>query len=50
MNWLARLDVEAETARTEGICDSYVWHKKLWDCFPNVPDAQRDFLDRKSVV
>lgn len=46
MNWLARLDVEAETARTEGICDSYVWHKKLWDCFPNVPDAQRDFLTR----
>lgn len=46
MNWLARLDVEAETAHAEEICDSYVWHKKLWDCFPNVPNAQRDFLTR----
>ncbi|TWJ18390.1 type I-E CRISPR-associated protein Cas6/Cse3/CasE [Geobacter argillaceus] len=46
MNWLARLDVEAETARAEGIFDSYAWHKKLWDCFPNAPDAQRDFLTR----
>lgn len=46
MNWLARLDVEAETARAGGIYDSYAWHKKLWDCFPNAPDAQRDFLTR----
>jgi CRISPR system Cascade subunit CasE len=46
MNWLARLEVEAETARAEGIFDSYVWHKKLWDCFPNVPDAKRKFLTR----
>ncbi|MGD0280960.1 MAG: type I-E CRISPR-associated protein Cas6/Cse3/CasE [Dissulfurispiraceae bacterium] len=41
MSWLARLEVEAEIARTEGVLDSYVWHKKLWDCFPNVPDQKR---------
>lgn len=46
MNWLARLYVDAETARAEGIFDSYAWHKKLWECFQYVPDAQRDFLTR----
>lgn len=41
MSWLARFEVEAEIARAEGILDSYAWHKKLWDCFPNVPDQKR---------
>jgi len=41
MSWLARLEVEAEIARTERIWDSYAWHKMLWDCFPNVPDQKR---------
>lgn len=46
MNWLARMDVDAQIARTERILDSYDWHRKLWDCFPNQPDAKRDFLTR----
>ncbi len=47
MNWLGRLEVDAKTARTEGILDSYAWHKRLWDgCFPDEPDAKRDFLTR----
>lgn len=46
MSWLARIEVDAEVARTEGISDSYAWHKKLWECFPDVPDAKRDFLTR----
>lgn len=46
MNWLVRLDVDAEVARAEGIFDNYAWHKKIWECFPNVPDAQREFLTR----
>lgn len=41
MSWLARLEVDVEIARAEGISDSYAWHKKLWDCFPNVPDQKR---------
>jgi CRISPR system Cascade subunit CasE len=41
MSWLARLEIEAEIARAEGIVDSYSWHKKLWDCFPNVPEQKR---------
>lgn len=46
MNWLARLDINAETARAERIFDSYSWHKKIWDCFPGMPDAERTFLTR----
>ena len=47
MNWLGRLEVDAKTARTQGISDSYSWHKRLWNgCFPHEPDAKRDFLTR----
>ncbi len=46
MSWLARLEVDAEIARAEGIRDSYGWHKRLWECFPDAPDVERDFLTR----
>lgn len=47
MNWLARLEVDAESIYSGGIsADIYTWHKKLWECYPNVPDAERDFLTR----
>lgn len=46
MSWLARLDVDAEIARAEGISDNHVWHKKLWQCYPNAPEVKRDFLTR----
>ncbi len=46
MSWLARLEVDAEVAYRERISDSYGWHKRLWECFPNAPDAPRDFLTR----
>ena len=47
MNWLARIEVEAEPIRAEGISnDIYTWHKMLWECYPNEPDAHRDFLTR----
>ena len=50
MNWLACLEVDAETVRKKGIWDSYAWHKKLWECFPNEPDEKRDFLTRIDLV
>lgn len=46
MSWLARLEVDAEVTRAECISDSYAWHKKLWECFPDAPDEKRDFLTR----
>jgi len=47
MNWLARLKIDSEIAYAERIFDSYAWHKRLWQgCFPDEPDAKRDFLTR----
>ncbi len=46
MNWLARLEVDTETARAEGISDNYTWHKRLWECYPDSPDLKREFLTR----
>jgi len=53
MSWLARLEVDAEIAHAEGIRDSYDWHKRLWDCFPNVPEQKRidiGFLTRIDIL
>jgi CRISPR system Cascade subunit CasE len=53
MNCIARLEVDAETARAERISDSYDWHKKLWECFPGVPDEKRKevgFLTRIDLL
>lgn len=47
MNWLSRLEVGSDAIYSEGIsADIYTWHKKLWECYPNMPDAERDFLTR----
>jgi CRISPR system Cascade subunit CasE len=47
MNWLARLDVDPQTAFAHQIFDNYSWHRRIWeDCFERAPDAKRDFLTR----
>lgn len=47
MSWLARLEVDAEAIRNQGISDDiYTWHKMLWQCYPDAPEAKRDFLTR----
>lgn len=46
MTWLARFDIDAGTARAQGLADSYAWHKRIWDCFPDAADSKRDFLTR----
>lgn len=47
MNWLAKFEVKAETARVHKIYDNYAWHKRIWkDCFQREPEAKRDFLTR----
>lgn len=47
MNWLARLEVDAEIVRSAGIAkDIYAWHKLLWECHPKDPKAKRTFLTR----
>lgn len=46
MSWLVRINVAGETAVQGGVPDSYGWHQRLWQCFPNVPERKRDFLTR----
>lgn len=46
MMWLTRMHVQAQVARDEKITDSYAWHKRIWDCLPETPDAKRNFLSR----
>jgi len=46
MNWLARIEIDAEAVRREGAIDNYSWHKLLWECFPGRPESNRDFLTR----
>lgn len=46
MNWLARMEIDAEIARRERAFDSYAWHQKLWECFPDCPEAEREFMTR----
>ena len=41
MSWLARLEIDVGIARVEGVLDNYAWHKKLWECFPGLPDQKR---------
>lgn len=46
MTWLARMEVDARGARNHGMIDTYAWHKKIWDCYPDAPSSKRDFLTR----
>lgn len=46
MSWLARIEIDAKTARVEGLLDNYAWHKRLWECFPDAQDSKRGFLTR----
>lgn len=53
MNWLARMEIDAEIARNEEISDSHAWHEKLWESFPGVPDKKRTeigFLTRIDLL
>ncbi len=46
MNWLTQIEIGKNTAITEGIIDNYLWHQKIWDCFPDDKNHKRDFLFR----
>ena len=44
MKYLAKGIVTKQQAAKLNIRDSYVWHKRLWDCFPNCKNDNRFFL------
>lgn len=39
-------DIVARPWKDGGFRDSYAWHKRVWECFPERPEASRDFLTR----
>ncbi len=43
---LTKAEVAYDTAAKAGLRDSYAWHRRIWEAFPGVPEARRDFLTR----
>lgn len=46
MSWLVRMQLDRQTLARCHFHDSYAWHQAVWECFPGMPDAGRDFLTR----
>ena len=50
MTWMTRFMVDLPCLHASRLSDCYTWHKAIWQCFPNRPDADRDFLFRLDEV
>jgi len=50
MTWMTRFMVDLPALHASKLSDCYTWHKAIWQCFPNRPDADRDFLFRLDEV
>ena len=50
MSWLIRIELDAEAAQQAGLLDSYDWHQRLWECLPDSPAQERDFLTRIDLL
>lgn len=46
MRFLTRITAGKSEAARLGIHDSYQWHRRMWEAFPGMPDAERRFLFR----
>lgn len=46
MSWLVCMQLDKAALERCSFWDSYAWHKAMWKCFPDLPDAERDFLFR----
>ncbi|MBO4311985.1 MAG: type I-E CRISPR-associated protein Cas6/Cse3/CasE [Desulfovibrionaceae bacterium] len=46
MTWLARVLLSKDDLASCRLLDNYAWHKAVWQCFPDMSDADRDFLLR----
>lgn len=49
MSWLARITIPVRDALQLRLTDNERWHRFSWLCFPNDPDASRDFLTRLDI-
>lgn len=39
-------DIAARAWKANGFRDNYAWHQRIWEAFPDQPEAQRNFLTR----
>ena len=44
--YLTKVEIDYETAIKRGLRDSYAWHQKVWQAFPDRDRESRDFLTR----
>jgi len=44
--YLTKVEIDYETAVKRGLKDSYAWHQKVWQAFPDRDQASRNFLTR----
>jgi len=44
--FLTKIEIAYETAHKNGLRDTHDWHRWAWECFPDRPEATRDFLTR----
>jgi len=50
MSYLAKIEIDHETAYKAGLRDSYAWHQKSWLAFPARGGERRDFLTRLDEI
>lgn len=48
--FLTKVEIDHETAFKAGLRDSYEWHRKIWQAFPNRDGEARDFLTRLDEI
>jgi len=44
--FLTKIEIDYETSHKNGLRDTHDWHRWAWECFPDRPEAKRDFLTR----
>jgi len=49
-HFLTKIEIDHETAHKAGLRDSYTWHQKTWQAFPNRDGQSRDFLTRLDEI
>lgn len=50
MTWMTRFMLDMPAMYSNSLSDCYAWHKAIWQCFPNRPHDDRDFLFRLDEV
>jgi CRISPR system Cascade subunit CasE len=50
LHFLTKIEIDHEMAFKTGLRDSYAWHQKIWEAFPERDGEPRDFLTRLDEI